>query len=218
MATLGLERPRLEGDEVAEIVAFIRGPGRAAPSLQEMAAQLGNPRAGKAAFSTKGCVKCHAIAGAGGTIGPDLAARSPTGSIGEMAGALWNHGPVMWRKMQATGVTFPKLSGPEMSSLLAYLYFVQYMDERGDPVRGAELFRAKSCASCHVANQAGVRVGPDLATSNAMRSPLDWASAMWSHAPAMAEKFRDLGMPWPRFADDEMRDLVAFLRSHRETR
>jgi cytochrome c2 len=218
MAELGLERPRLEGDEVAEIVAFIRGPDRAAPSLQEMAAQLGSPRAGKAVFSMKGCVKCHAIAGSGGTIGPDLAARAPMGSVGEMAGALWNHGPAMWRKMQATGVTFPKLSGPETADLLAYLYFVQYMDERGDAARGAELFRAKSCASCHAANQVGVRVGPDLATSNAMRSPLDWASAMWSHAPAMAEKFRDRGMPWPRFADDEMRDLVSFLRSHRETR
>ena len=218
MTELGIERPRLEGDDVAAIVVFIRGPGGAAPSQQEMAAQLGSPLAGKAVFSTKGCVKCHAIAGTGGTIGPDLAARSPMGSVGEMAGALWNHGPTMWRKMGTTGVAFPKLSGPEMSSVLAYLYFVQYMDERGDSVRGAELFRAKSCASCHVTNAAGERAGPDLATSDAMRSPLAWASAMWTHAPAMAEKFRDLGMPWPRFADDEMRDLVSFLRSRRETR
>jgi cytochrome c2 len=217
MAELGVKRPRLEGDDVADIVAFIRGPGRAAPSPQEMAARLGSPRTGKAAFSSKGCVTCHAIAGYGGTIGPDLATRAPMGSIGEMAAVLWNHGPTMWRKMQDPGVSFPEISGPEMSDLLAYIYFVQYMDERGDAKRGAELFQAKSCASCHVADPAGVRVGPDLASSNAVRSPFDWASAMWSHAPALAETFRERGTPWPRFADGEMRDLFSFLRSQHKT-
>ena len=217
MAELGVKRPRLEGDDVADIVAFIRGPGRAAPSLQEMTAQLGNPRTGKAMFSSKGCVKCHAIAGQGGTIGPDLATRSAMGSIGEMAGVLWNHGPTMWGKMRDPGVSFPEISGPEMSDLLAYIYFVQYMDERGDATRGAELFRAKSCASCHSADPAGAHAGPDLTTANAVRSPFDWASAMWNHAPAMTEKFRERGIPWPRFADDEMRNLFSFLRSRHKT-
>jgi len=91
------------------------------------------------------------------------------------------------------------------------------MDERGDVTRGAELFRAKSCASCHSADPAGAHAGTDLTTSNAVRSPFDWASAMWNHAPAMTEKFRERGIPWPRFADDEMRNLFSFLRSRHKT-
>jgi cytochrome c2 len=218
MAEAHVERPRLEGRDVADIVAFVRGPGRAAPSTDEIMAQLGSPRAGKAVFAVKGCVKCHAVAGGGATVGPDLATGPPLASVGDVAAALWNHGPAMWRTMGDVGVRFPRINGPEMSDLLAYLYFVQYMDERGDAARGAQVFRDKSCASCHVATAAGASVGPDLSASKAMRSPLDWASAMWIHAPAMAEKLRERGTPWPHFAGDDMRDLVAFLRKQRGAR
>jgi len=213
MAELKIERPRLEGADVADLVAFIRGSGRAGVSLEEIASQVGSPRGGKAVFSSKGCVKCHAIAGRGGTSAPDLGARRPAWHVSEMAGALWNHGPKMWAKMKALKASFPKLSGPETSDLLAYLRLVQYMDARGDATRGAQIFREKSCAGCHVEADGKPRIGPDLAASEAIRSPLQWASAMWNHAPAMAAKTREAGTPWPRFAGDEMRDLVAFLRS-----
>ena len=214
MAELEIERPRLEGADVANLVAFIRGSGRAAASLEEIASQVGSPRGGKTVFSSKGCVKCHAIAGRGATIAPDLGARHPTWRVSEMAGALWNHGPKMWAKMKALNASFPKLSGPETSDLLAYLHLVQYMDARGDATRGAEIFREKSCAGCHAAAGDGKPpVGPDLAASEAIRSPLQWASALWNHAPAMAARTREAGTPWPRFTGDEMRDLVAFLRS-----
>lgn len=212
MAELKIARPHLGDDDVANLVAFMRGPGRPPVSAEEIAAQLGSPRSGKVLFSSKGCMKCHAIAGRGATIGPDLG-RRPMGHVGQMAGALWNHGPAMWAKMETLGVAFPRLDGPETSDLLAYLYFVQYMDDRGDATRGAEIFREKSCAACHAPDEGSARVGPDLFASEAVRSPLRWASTMWNHAPAMAKKVRESGFQWPRFADDEMRDLVAFLRS-----
>jgi len=218
MAELKIERPRLDGVDVANLVAFMRGPGRTAASLDEVASQVGSPRGGKAVFSSKGCVKCHAIDGKGGSVGPDLGSRRPVRYVSEMAGALWNHGPTMWAKMEALNTSFPKLSGPEMSDVLSYLYFVQYMDVKGDAVRGAKLFREKSCADCHVGSDGKRPIGPDLAASKASRLPLQWASALWNHAPAMAEQVRAAGKPWPRFDDDEMRDLVAFLHSGDERR
>ena len=36
---------------------------------------------------------------------------------------------------------------------------------------------------------------------------------MWRHTPGMAAKARELGILYPRFSDDEMRNLVAFLRT-----
>ncbi len=212
LAELGVERPRLEGRDVADLAAFIRGPDHAVVSPAEIANQLGSPRAGKALFESKGCIKCHAIDGQGSTRGPDLGAPRPMRQIDQMAGALWNHGPAMWADMKAMGLSFPRIDGPQMADLLAYLYFAQFLNVRGDKERGAGIFREKSCADCHAASDKGQRIGPDLSTTDAVRSPLAWASATWNHAPAMADRMRIEGKPWPTFADDEMRDLFTFLR------
>ena len=39
------------------------------------------------------------------------------------------------------------------------------------------------------------------------------ATTMWSHTPAMAAKAIAVGVLYPRFAGDEMLNLVAFLGS-----
>ena len=119
----------------------------------------------------------------------------------------------MWAKMKDLGVPFPKLSEREMANLLAYLHFVGYMGAGGDATRGSTIFREKSCSRCHAVGGEGAKVGPDLAASDALRSSLNWASAMWNHSPAMEKKFGETQTTWPRFTDDEMADLVEFLRS-----
>ena len=214
-AELGLERPRLENDDVADLAAFMRGPNHAAVSPTEIANQVGSPRAGKALFESKGCNKCHAVSGQGATRAPDLGTRRRMLHIDQLAGSLWNHGPTMWADMKAMGLPFPRIDGPQMADLLAYLYFAQFLDERGDKEHGARIFRDKLCADCHGATDKGTRVGPDLSASEAVRSPIGWASATWNHAPAMVDSMRTAGKKWPGFADDEMRDLFAFLRQGR---
>jgi mono/diheme cytochrome c family protein len=218
MAQLKLVRPRLEGDDVAHIVALIRGETRGAGTLDLAYAQSGSPQVGKTLFREKGCMQCHSIGGTGGTAGPDLGKQRPRPHVAEMAAALWNHGPPMWAKMKELGVPFPKLTDREMADLLAYLCFVQYMGGSGNATTGSDLFRVKSCAGCHAVGGEGSKVGPDLATSDAPRSPLHWASAMWNHTADMAETARELHSPWPQFAGDEMRDLVEFVRSRRAGR
>ncbi|MFI5365107.1 MAG: c-type cytochrome [Candidatus Binatia bacterium] len=213
MKELQLDRPRLEGNDVADIVAFMRADAQPAAPLQPVAAEAGSPRAGRMLFQQKRCIECHAIAGSGGTIGPDLGLRRPMRHVSEVAGALWNHGPIMWAKMKDRHIAFPYLSDRDMSDLLAYLYFVQYVGGGGDAQKGAAVFRDKHCAQCHAAAGAGPKKGPDLAASKALASPADWAAAMWNHAPAVDQALRETQAPWPRFDDDEMRDLVVFLRS-----
>jgi mono/diheme cytochrome c family protein len=212
MAEQKVERPRLEGQEVADIVAYIRGDARDAGSRELLYAQAGSPQAGKTLFKTKGCSQCHAIAGSGGTIGPDLGVQRPRANVAEMAAALWNHGPTMWAKMKERGVRVPKLSDAEMADLLAYLYFVQYMGQTGNATRGSELFRQKSCTECHGAGSPG-KGAADLAASDALRSPVHWAAAMWNHPAGPEPKEAAPPPARARFEDDEMRDLVAFLRS-----
>jgi len=111
--------------------------------------------------------------------------------------------------MRDPGVSFPEISGPEMSDLLAYIYFVQYMDERGDATRGAELFRAKSCASCHSATQPArtpVRSRDRERRAFAVRLGLGHVEPRSGDDREVSER----GIPWPRFADDEMRNLFSF--------
>ena len=210
MNELGIERRQLEPDDVDHLLAFLRGKAVPSQSLDQVAAQTGSPRVGKAVFASKGCGRCHALGGVGGGVGPDLGKRRPEWRLAAVVAALWNHGPTMWEQMRALGMTVPQVTDREMADLLAYLYFVQYANIDGDAAKGAAVFRGKSCASCHAGERAS---GPTLTESEATRSPLHWASAMWNHAPAVAEEFRARGLAWPRIEDDEMRDLVAFLRA-----
>jgi len=114
----------------------------------------------------------------------------------------------MWAKMKERGLPVPKLSDAEMADLLAYLYFVQYMGQAGNATRGGELLRQKACTECHGVGSRGPK-GADLAASEALRSPVYWAAAMWNHTADLEQKEHVRA----RFDDDEMRDVVAFLRS-----
>jgi mono/diheme cytochrome c family protein len=212
MAEQNLVRSNLEDDDVANIVAYIRGDARGTATLDLAYAQAGSPQAGKMVFQQKGCVHCHSIAGAGGTVGPDLGVQRPRAHMAEMAAALWNHGPAMWAKMKASGRPVPKFSDTEMADLLAYIYFVQYMGHGGNATRGRELFRDKSCAGCHAAHGEGLKGAADLARLDAVRSPFQWAAAIWNH-PIDRQKKEAEPHPPSKFDDDEMRDLVEFLRA-----
>lgn len=213
MNELHVDRPRFEDSDAADLVALLRGEPQSAAQADLAYAQAGSPQAGRNIFLRRGCNKCHAIDGTGGTVGPDLNALQSAVHVSQLIGTLWNHGPSMWAKMEELGIPFPRFTDAEMSNLLAYLYYVQYMGKKGDATRGAELFRQKSCAGCHTVRGEGGKRGPDLTAVGAPRSPLQWASAMWNHAPAMEKTLRDTQVTWPRFEDDEMRDLVEFLRS-----
>lgn len=215
MQELEITPPRLEGTDVADLVAFLRGGARAPGPLEMAYTESGSPQVGERLFRQRGCVGCHAVDGSGGGpgTGPDLTRLSATLTVSELAAAFWNHGAGMRAKMKERGLEFPSVSDRDMSALLAYLASVQYAGPRGDPARGAAVFGEKSCAACHAVGGQGPAGAPDLAASDAARSALHWAAAMWNHAPAMQAKLEETGRTWPQFGDDEMRDLLAFVRS-----
>jgi hypothetical protein len=72
----------------------------------------------------------------------------------------------------------------------------------------------KGCLKCHSLQGEGARVAPDLSARRpAYDSGVAWAARMWTHTPTMAAKALELGILYPRFADDEVVHLVAFLRA-----
>jgi len=87
-----------------------------------------------------------------------------------------------------------------------------YADEVGNAANGEALFRTKKCVRCHAVNGVGGKRGPDLVNSEGTATPIGWIQIMWNHASEMDEGLKQLGLSWPRFQEDELRDLYAYVR------
>ena len=173
---------------------------------------IGDPHKGFELFREKGCAHCHAVNGVGGGIGPDLGYHQPaTSSVNQLVVAVWNHAPKMWEEIAKEKAPYPELNDEQVAHVFAYLYTARYVDEPGDALRGWQLFRAKKCIVCHSIHQEGGKVGPDLsAVGN--DTPIAWTQAMWNHGPAMEYELRKLRIDWPEFQENQMNDLLAYIR------
>jgi mono/diheme cytochrome c family protein len=170
-----------------------------------------DPLAGARVFGAKGCNRCHSINGLGGKVGPDLARIARPHSFFDLAADMWNHLGKMVPRMQQLGIPPPRLDDREVGDLVGFLYTLNYFDRPGDAAAGRKLFREKRCILCHQARGTGGVVGPDLDSLQQFASPIFIASAMWNHAPRMAEVMKEKGIERPRFTGQELRDLIAFL-------
>jgi mono/diheme cytochrome c family protein len=170
-----------------------------------------DPFAGARVFGAKGCARCHAINGIGGTTGPDLSRMSRPRSFYDLAAALWSHAPRMAERMRELGVSRPQLDARESGDLVAFLFTANYFEPKGNADAGRRLFTAKRCVVCHQVGGTGGVVGPSLDGLKASSTPIALAAAMWNHGPQMAETMRAKGIPRPTFTGAELRDLMAYV-------
>jgi mono/diheme cytochrome c family protein len=173
----------------------------------------GDPARGRELFAAKACARCHVPRGQEG-VGPALEQlRRPQGAFA-LAGRLWNHAPAMFTALKVTDLGWPQIGAAEMADLMAYLEADPSRDPAPDVARGQLVLLRKSCLKCHSLRGEGGRLAPDLATQRpSYESAVAWATLMWAHTPAMAAKAMEVGVLYPRFAEDEMLNLVAFLRA-----
>jgi cytochrome c551/c552 len=170
-----------------------------------------DPLVGSRVFGVKGCVKCHAVNGAGGKIGPDLGRIERPRTFFDLAAGLWNHAPRMAERMRQLGIVRPELDARETGDLVAFLFSVDYFDPPGRPEVGRRLFSEKRCVVCHQVGGVGGVVGPNLDTLKQYASPIYLATAMWNHGPQMAEVMRARKIPRPSFKGTELADLLAYV-------
>ena len=209
MKELHVERPEFDGEDIVDLLAYIR---REAAGLERVYAQPGNPRRGEALFAAKSCTRCHAVNGRGGAQGPDLG-RDLKGSLMQVAGAMWNHGPGMWAQMSTRGIEPPKLTPEEAGDLISYLYFLQFVDPPGNSQRGLAVYREARCATCHESVVGGKRVAPSLTSEGgAPRSSLEIVASMWNHGAQMEQVMAQANVAWPTLRGHEMADLIAYLQ------
>jgi mono/diheme cytochrome c family protein len=211
MKEMNIPIPTLEDNDLADILAYIRGMA-VVEELNRQYLPPGDPRKGEKLFRKKSCSACHTVSGEGGKRGPDLERKGLNRSVSEVAGIMWNHAVKMKSEMESAGIPFPRFKGREMADLIAYLYFIHYFEERGDPEKGAIVFKEKGCVRCH----GPAKIGPSLEKSPSLESPFHFAASMWNHIPTMRVLAEEKLIPWPQFRGEDMKNLVTYLRELRE--
>ncbi|MFQ5852635.1 MAG: c-type cytochrome, partial [Candidatus Binatia bacterium] len=200
-------RPTFQGNDIPDLLAYIQSVGR---GVERVYIPPGNPQHGKKLFTQKRCAECHKITGHGKGVGPDLRVKLK-GSLMQIAGEMWNHGPKMWTKMRERGINVPSLSPEEMSDLISYLYFLQFIDHQGNIERGEAVYREKRCGACHSFPRAGEKRAPDLTKVEKLETPLEVITEMWNHSGGMERMMLEQNVAWPVFKGGEMADLIAYL-------
>jgi cytochrome c551/c552 len=208
-----LPYPKMENREIAQIFTYIY--------MSRHVALPGDPAVGHKLFEEKGCVHCHAVAGAGGTVGPDLARIPEAVSAMQWMSALWNHVSAMQSKMKEMGVAWPKFTGQDIDNIYAYVRenassATIVHDPDPDPESGWTLFQSKGCMSCHGIKDEGGRVGSGLGPNHDLPATFSkLGELMVTAAPAMTEQMRNEGMQPPHLTAQDMTDIFAFLYSLR---
>lgn len=208
MAELRVSRPTFQKNDLADLLAYIR---TTSGSVERIYVRPGNPQIGEKLFFQKGCPQCHIPNAQGTRIGPDLRTKLKGSLIG-IAGAMWNHGPKMWANMGA----MPSLTPEEMSDLISYLYFLQFIDPSGNAARGRVVYQEKRCGGCHTLPGVSGTVGPDLTNAQRLQTPVDVVTEMWNHVGSMERRMLEESVEWPVFKGGEMADLISYLLSVRK--
>jgi mono/diheme cytochrome c family protein len=210
MKARGIPRPKFEDNEMVDLIAYIVSAARE-PGGDTSQVVPGTPERGQKLFVDKRCVVCHAVAGKGGKVGPDLGTRGHHVSLTRFAALMWNHGPTMWGLMKERQIEVPRLTGQEMADILAYIYTSHYFDQAANADRGRRLLDAKGCLTCHSVNGRGGKVGADFAKSNVVGSAAGVVAAMWNHSAYMEDKARQMKVTWPTLTGQELADVSAYL-------
>jgi mono/diheme cytochrome c family protein len=179
--------PSLTSQDLTDILVYLQNLPQSPKSKAEFSPA--SAQTGETLFKVKGCVGCHHDRNT-------LEHRFGQRTLTDFASAMWNHAPQMVQPP-------PQLSGDEMRRIVGYLWSVQFFDERGSADKGMTVFAKKQCTSCHGSS----RPVPSV------QGPFTMVAGLWQHGPQMLAQMKEKRVPWPRFKDTEMPDLIAFLKS-----
>ena len=212
MATRGIEQPRLQAADLADIMAYIAATSRP-PGGEAVPVVAGSPVRGKALLANKGCGGCHAVEDApDGEIAPRLGTRAHHVGVTEFGALLWNHQAGMRTAMKERGLAMPVLTAEEVADITAYLHTVHYFDPAaGRSDRGQALVASKGCLGCHSIYRQGGKTASDLAVSNVVGSPAGQVAAMWNHGRLMEIGALRRGTALPRLTGQEVADISTYL-------
>ena len=179
----------------------------------------GDSARGAQLFESERCVQCHSVNGKGGKMALDLSAHVDRGfTPAFLASAMWNHAPIMWAAMEGAGIERPKPSPENSADLFAYLYSTRFFDKPGDTARGKQAFADQHCAECHGITESLAENAPPVAKWEALGQPVVLVQRMWNHSSRMREAFARRKIDWQELTEQELSDILAYLRNLPETK
>ncbi len=116
MRERGIQVPRLTGQEMADIVAYLY--------VSHYFDQNSSANRGQQLIQSKECLTCHSVRGKGGKIGADFATSKFVASPAGLIAGMWNHSRYMEAQAQKQEVAWPLLTGQELADISAYLVTV----------------------------------------------------------------------------------------------
>lgn len=196
----GAKSPQLDQQEMANVLAFLFQ----ASTLD----RPGDAAAGKAAFESKGCVRCHS----------DHSKFADATDPAAWMRAMWNHAHSMVGPVTEKLGQWPQFRGTEMNDVIAYVTAGAKPTAKvipGNAEHGWATFQAK-CIACHAVRGNGGHIGPDLGPERELpNTPAQFATVLWNHEPAMLARARESGVESPSLEGAEIADLLQFLVSLR---
>ncbi len=209
MEELGLRRPRLNREELADLIAFLQLSDREAPP-DAVHVLPGRADTGEKTFRRKGCELCHRVRNLGGVVGPELGGKGYRDVL-DLAAALWNATPGMIREMRSRGVEPPRLSGGEMADLVAFFRAGGRFEGAGDARAGERVARRRGCLDCHgLGGARGGRAG-DLQEYPGLGVPSGVVAMLWNHLVEARDELVARSDAFQEISPGEMSDLIAFL-------
>ena len=216
MVEIGMKWPQFRGKEMMDLLEYIKTNAKGAEEPAFF--KPGNPKEGKQVFTSKGCIQCHSTRGEGARGGVDLGKTAETfyTSLTEIASSMWNKGPTVLVKIAQTQGGIPKFTSQEMTDLLAYLYFLHFLDEPGDRTNGKKVFSDIGCSQCHGSDKkSGKLMYIDLSKYETT-AEMEIVASMWNHSKEIQKAVGEQNRPWPRFKEGEMADLLEFIRTPKQ--
>lgn len=194
MAKKMVAPPQLTAQELTDLLVYLQNLPETRNVTQNFS--FGPSDSGEQLFQSKGCAGCH-----NGKMALENLLKNQT--ITQIAVDMWNHQPNMKQPP-------PELSQEEMRQILAYVWARQYFRGDGNADRGKAVFTEKSCAVCHNDPSSGA---PKLSGHKDGYSDITMVAALWDHGPRMLEEMNRRKVAWPRFTEQQMSDLIAYLNS-----
>jgi len=112
-AEMGIRWTPFKGSEMRDLIAYL--------AFLRLLDQPGDVARGRELFDEKRCSTCHALAGQGSRIGPDLSQWKQYGSPILWAEIMWQHATQMETKMEEMKVSWPTFHGNELVDLIAFI-------------------------------------------------------------------------------------------------